>query len=723
MRALRCALTFALVISGLSGGRVLASTTAFDLDDVFTMSLEDLMQLRISSVSKTSESMHDVATSIYVITEEDIRRSGATRLTELLNLVPGAWFQDLTYNVTTNGLRAPADEFPQSMRILLDGVPITNPITGGPMYNYLHIPVRQIERIELIKGPGGTIYGANANTGIVSIYTKEAEQAERVVCDLSAGMQDQISPFVRIGARVAKSVELSAFADYLTTRGYDQTDDFVGSQLNVIAPTGADSTIENRYTSDDTDGLEALAGGLQLQADLSADVRSSSRLFCSSTASKVYTYAKILDSTWVANQEAIDVIASQRLDLSLGRQHSLFLQVYFRNQTVEVANDGGWEPTTRMLACEFQDNVRFGQAELCLGGNYEHVKFDHDNGPYSDMTYMNTEASYELTGGFAQGTWHHGNLAKLVLGVKAEKWTLVGSQIEASPSARLTVKPSSNLTIWSALSRSVTTPGYFHLNLEHRFADLAGDGSLYLAIVPDDHISPTKYITTELGLRAGIGSRGSIDVSGFHAKVDDAIGVDPDFQSKEPIPSRSGGYMVLPMYFTNTYEGHAYGGEVILRVDPWAHLRAELSYSHYQIDTEGLPIPGDGRHTPPRTAEPRTPKHVIRLRPYLDLPNYGIYVTLSALWASKSYRGEPYDYVAQKASDDTGWYEDPPEELLKIDLNIEKRFAGDRLSINLWGRNLLADDYVEFYSGYLAGGYPHTVHRTFGAGIRYRLDR
>ena len=135
------------------------------------MSLEDLMSMEVTSASKTAERLQDVSSAMYVITSDDITRSSATRLIEILDQVPGFWSADYSYQNSDANLRSGAGGFVGTMLVLLDGVPLQSPFSSSFDYAGFDIPLTEIDRIEVIKGPGGTIYGANAATGVLNIWT------------------------------------------------------------------------------------------------------------------------------------------------------------------------------------------------------------------------------------------------------------------------------------------------------------------------------------------------------------------------------------------------------------------------------------------------------------------------------------------------------------------------------------------------------------------------
>jgi hypothetical protein len=261
--------------------------------------------------------------------------------------------------------------------------------------------------------------------------------------------------------------------------------------------------------------------------------------------------------------------------------------------------------------------------------------------------------------------------------------------------------------------------------MEHKFMDVSGDGSMFVAVVPQDNIKPIDNRTVELGMRTDIIAGIYLDISAFHMTQFDVIGLDGDAGSKAPVASQIGNHSILPMYFTNIFEGDMFGGEGVAKYTVNKNIRGEISYAYLSRKRYGLPVPGDTSgatyHAPSHDDAPGTPKHIFRFRPYLDLPQYGLYVSAHMLWASEARRGEGYDYLLQRPFTDDGRLPAEPSTTFKMNVSVDKQFMGKQLSLLLWGRNILADDYVEFYSPYVAGGYPHTVHKTFGCSAAYRF--
>jgi outer membrane cobalamin receptor len=144
--------------------------------DLTSLSLEDLMNTEVTSVSKTEQKISRTASAIFVITSVDIARSGATSIPDLLRMVPGvdvAQIDANTWAITARGLNG---RYSNELLVLLDGRTVYTPTFGGVFWDVLDLPLENIDRIEVIRGPGGTIWGANAVNGVVNIITKRAAE-------------------------------------------------------------------------------------------------------------------------------------------------------------------------------------------------------------------------------------------------------------------------------------------------------------------------------------------------------------------------------------------------------------------------------------------------------------------------------------------------------------------------------------------------------------------
>src|SRR3984957_343510 len=163
---------FLVGISVHCAGQTPASPVANGLADA---SLEELMNIEVTSVSKKAQRLSSTAASVFVITSEDIRRSGITVLPELLRLAPGVQVARLSSGSWAIGIRGFNDEFSNKLLVLVDGRSVYNVFYTGVFWDTLNLPIDDIERIEVIRGPGAAMWGTNAVNGVINIITKSAK--------------------------------------------------------------------------------------------------------------------------------------------------------------------------------------------------------------------------------------------------------------------------------------------------------------------------------------------------------------------------------------------------------------------------------------------------------------------------------------------------------------------------------------------------------------------
>ena len=142
------------------------------------MSIEDLMNLRVTSASKNERKLSQTAAAMYVITQEDIQRSGMTSVAELMRMVPGMDVAQVDANTWAISSRGFNDRFANKLLVLIDGRAVYTLTYSGVYWDVQDLVLEDIDRIEVIRGPGGTLWGANAVNGVINIITKKAEDTQ-----------------------------------------------------------------------------------------------------------------------------------------------------------------------------------------------------------------------------------------------------------------------------------------------------------------------------------------------------------------------------------------------------------------------------------------------------------------------------------------------------------------------------------------------------------------
>src|SRR5213082_651822 len=159
--------------------------------DVATLSMEDLMNLQVTSVSKRTQKVADAAAAIFVLTQEDIRRSGAASIPEALRLVPGVQVARIDENKWAISSRGFNGRFANKLLVLIDGRSVYTPLFAGVYWDVQDTLLRDVDRIEVLRGPGGTIWGANAVNAVINIITKRASDTHGTLISMGGGNVDQ----------------------------------------------------------------------------------------------------------------------------------------------------------------------------------------------------------------------------------------------------------------------------------------------------------------------------------------------------------------------------------------------------------------------------------------------------------------------------------------------------------------------------------------------------
>ena len=170
--------------------------------DLSQASLEQLMNIKVTIVSKKEQKLSHVAAAVFVITHEDIRRSGARNLPDLLRIVPGMNAAQVDANIWAVSARGFNDIYANKLLVMIDGRSVYDPAFGGVLWDLQDVPVEDIERIEVIRGPGATIWGANAMNGVINIITKRAKATQGGLIKAGGGSTTTAQGLVQYGAKL-----------------------------------------------------------------------------------------------------------------------------------------------------------------------------------------------------------------------------------------------------------------------------------------------------------------------------------------------------------------------------------------------------------------------------------------------------------------------------------------------------------------------------------------
>jgi iron complex outermembrane receptor protein len=198
--------------------------------DLAKLSIEDLMNVNVTSVSKKDQKMSLVATAIFVISQEDIRRSGATNIPDLLRMVPGVDVAQINANTWAISARGFNRQFANKLLVLIDGRTVLELLHQGVNWDTQDVPLEDIARIEVIRGPGATVWGANAVNGVINIITKKASETLGGLVTGGGGTQEQGFGTVQYGGAIGKKMRVTV--------------SLRSTSIAVISPTSTARTVK-----------------------------------------------------------------------------------------------------------------------------------------------------------------------------------------------------------------------------------------------------------------------------------------------------------------------------------------------------------------------------------------------------------------------------------------------------------------------------------------------
>jgi iron complex outermembrane recepter protein len=571
-----------------------------NVPDVTTLSVEDLMNMQVTSVSKHKQKLGDAAAAVFVLTQEDIRRSGATSIPEALRLVPGLEVARIDENKWAIGSRGFNGRFDNKLLVLIDGRSVYTPLFSGVYWNIQDVMLEDLDRIEVIRGPGATLWGANAVDGVINIITKPAASTQSGVVTAGGGTEERGSGSARYG---------SNFGDNTHYRVYGKYFDW------------GPSNYANGATAND--GWNALRGGFRADwtpagpnsLTFEGDLYRSNYNETLTVPSLTAPYSNTLPNSGVYSGGNI-----------LGRWNhateggSMSLQMYFDNTT--TVDNSLFVDHQNTFDIDFQDGFHVGDShQLVWGLGYRAI--DDGNDPSFTVSLMPNHVSLNLFSAFVQDQITLvDNRLKLTLGSKFEHNTFTGFEIE--PNARLLWTLTPNQSIWTAVSRAVRTPALteegLRLNSQVIPPGIPGNPAPFPAVVAvfgSPQFNSEDLLAYELGYRVQATSNVSFDIATFYNNYSNLRSAEPGIPFVEGSPAPTD--IVVPLVAENRMSGGTYGVELFADWKVLPKWRVTGSYSYLQMDIHKNSNSQDPTADNPNGSSPR---HQWYVRSSADLPKH-----------------------------------------------------------------------------------------------------
>jgi iron complex outermembrane receptor protein len=613
--------------------------------DLTQLSLEDLMNIRVVSVSRKEQKLSKAGAAIFVITQDDIHRSGAQNIPDVLRMAPGVNVARIDANAWAISIRGFNSRYSDKILVLIDGRSIYSPAFSGVYWDQIDVPLEDIERIEVIRGPGGTVWGANAVNGVINIITMSSKATQGALVVAEAGSQESGS-LTQYGGTAGAAGTYRAFGRYSTT----------DSSMNPAGGAAAD-------------GWHEFHGGFR--ADLALSPQDKLMV-----QGDVYQSAEGQTLTAVLSQQlpAVatfnDPISVASGDLQARWSHTLdngsdtSLNVYYNHVN---RLDQGQVENSNTFDIDFQHHIALNSRNDVVWGLSYRVTDDKLTSGYDNRWFppQRTESLYSV---FVQDEIKLAENAWLTVGSKFEHNGYTGFASE--PGAQFVWAPTARQTIWLSASQAIRQPSRqdTDIQLDAAIIPLAGGNFGVLQFNGNKNIKAEQLRDYEVGYRAQVTKRLSLAASAFRSYY-------RHLETSEPaaayfVETPGSPHFVFPYNILGAAHARSYGGELLATWNVTSRWRLSPTYSLLRINVIQDPLSQAAA-----TVVGDAPEHQIQLRSSVSLRS-------NVDWDTSLY------FVGRIADAQIPSY-------TRLDTQIRWHIGG-RVEFSLAGQNLLRARHVEF---------------------------
>ncbi len=638
----------------------------------FTMfSLEELKEIEIVSASKKPEKISEVPSAVFVITQDDIRRSGAASIPEALRLAPGLQVARIELTEWAITIRGLSQEFSNNLLVLIDGRSVYSPVFSGVFWEVQDTFMEDIDRIEIIRGPGATMWGVNAVNGVINIITKNAKDTQgKQVVGLSGS--DEESGGIRYGSVIGDDLFYRTYIKYFNRNDYDNNKTDIG------------------------ENWQSVRGGFRMDKKISSE--NSLTLQSEAYFNRYETeFAQL--SLYAPYLKEKDVTTNDYGYHILGRWQHIFsdtsdtmLQFYYDHAKTDYSPG---EVCVDTFDLDFRHNFNpFSRHEIVWGAGYRFItdnysiedvldKFQIDVIPYRlDQHIFNLFIQDKI--------YLIPDCLNLTIGSKIEHNDYTGFEVQ--PSLRLLWTPVKDHAFWGGVSRAVRTPSRIERNMkmvtgiissqhwfikdvvEPEISDDHGksDAPGVFRLIGNEDLESENLIAYEIGCRTKLSDKLHIDTTAFYYDYDNLISSSSGYPYLENTPSD---YYVIPYYYSNSMNGEAYGIEVSADLEVNKQWRLKPSYCY--LKTRLLPDDDITNALETEYETKSNPSHQFSIRSSMEL-----------------FRNIEFDLWLRYVDSLT---ENNVESYTALDARVSWK-PTDNLELSIVGQNLLEKQHQEFSS-------------------------
>ena len=545
-----------------------------------SLSLEELASLEVTTASKEPEQIWKTPAAIYVITNEEIRRSGVTSIAEALRLAPGVEVGRISSTTWAVGIRGLQGNFSKSVLVLIDGRNLYTPLFAGVYWDVQDVVLEDIDRIEVIRGPGGTIWGANAVNGVINIVTKSAADTHGTYSSVTAGTLDRAIGQVRYGGSVGFGLNYRVYA-----KGFLREPEFHSNHDNY-----------DRWHQERT--------GFRMDWNRGSDVYTFQGDVYRGDSPHQIGITDVRDTVSGGN-----VLGRWRRQIS--SNSDLYFASYF-DRTIRIGSQFG--ETRNTIDVDFLHHLKLKtRHDFSWGGGVR----------WSPNVFLQKQPGIDLVphketdhahSAFLQDEIQFSSPLSLTVGSKFEHTNFGG--FDAQPSIRLLWTKPDQQSYWAAVTRSVVTPS----RLEEGFR-LSGtipvNPPIFLLVSGNPNFKSESVVSYELGHRRFITRDLYLDFSVFRSdyrRLQSFGAAVTTFETTPPPP-----HLLLTIPYENAISGSANGFEIapVWQTASWWRLTGSYSFVAVDVRAKG-PTSDISATGSVRTYERSTPQHEFEIHSAID---------------------------------------------------------------------------------------------------------
>jgi len=541
--------------------------------DIANKSIEELMNIDVTSVSRKEQKLSKIPAAVYVITQQAIERSGVNIIPDLLRMVPGVQVAQVEADRWAISVRGFNDIYSNKVLVLVDGRTVYTPSFSGVYWDQLDIPLDTIERIEVIRGPGGTVWGANAVNGVISIITKSSKETPGLSITAGAGSQQTADFEARYGGNIGSGLSYRAFGHYTSFASLATPEGRSGNDAWRMRHAGfrADWNKSGKDTFMLEGGIFQTNGGQAILAPANTVLETAAAKLTNTGGNILTQWTHRYSGSWDST-----------------------LAVYDTNYS---RHDTGITEKLNVLDFDYQNHVRVGSRNDVVWGTGYRNTADRIGSSMDGLRMLRTigytaavrppSKDYNLFSAFLQDEIHINEDLSFTIGSKFEHNAFSGFEYE--PSARLAWTPTGTQTLWLAASKAVRQPSRYDTGIDVSFPviPVASGVSLNQTFSGNPNLKAEQLLDYEAGYRTALGSGVLIDLTAFYSFYNNLEA--PQLGAPTSTIDPSGLLITLPVVFANSYKAQNYGSELAVTWNAASQWKLVGSYSWLKMNVARSP--------------------------------------------------------------------------------------------------------------------------------------